>query len=187
MGTYLGVSVRSYSYLLPLPLFALVASAQETVPRDADNHAAERQEWFYRQRQYPLDRIPLGARVKAIEAIKNIERATRARTGLSAAARDATSDPDNWTLIGPRPTDAGSSYVTAGRVNAIAIDPRDNDTVYIGAAEGGVWKTTDGGQNWAPLTDDQVSLATGAIAIDPTNPDIVYVGTGEENFTIDSY
>src|SRR6202011_6164713 len=77
--------------------------------------------------------------------------------------------------------------VTAGRVNAIAIDPRDNNVVYIGAAEGGVWKTTDGGINWTPLTDSQPSLATGSIAIDPTNPDTVYVGTGEENFAGDSY
>src|SRR5207247_6986153 len=96
-------------------------------------------------------------------------------------------DASTWSLIGPRPTDAGSTYVTAGRVNAVAIDPRDNNTVYIGAAEGGVWKTTDGGATWTPLADDQPSLATGAIALDATNPDTVYVGTGEENFAFDSY
>ena len=179
--------MRSYFCLLALPLFALFSPAQEIPKQDPDDHAAARDEWFYSQRQYPLGQIPAGARVKAIEAIKNIERATSARNGSLAAGRDATSDPNNWSLIGPRPTDAGSTYVTAGRVNAIAIDPRDNNTVYIGAAEGGVWKTTDGGQNWTPLTDDQASLANGSIAIDPINPDIVYVGTGEENFAIDSY
>src|SRR5205807_1786749 len=102
-------------------------------------------------------------------------------------ARAATTDSANWTLIGPRPTSQGTIYVTAGRVNAIAIDPRDDNTVYIGAAEGGVWKTTDGGANWKPLTDQEASLANGAIALDLSNPDIVYVGTGEENFTGDSY
>lgn len=96
-------------------------------------------------------------------------------------------DSANWTMIGPRPTGGGSDYVTAGRVNAIAIDPRDNNVAYIGAAEGGVWKTTDGGTTWTPLTDNQPSLATGAIVIDPNNPDTVYVGTGEENFAYDSY
>jgi uncharacterized protein (TIGR03437 family) len=179
--------MRSYSCLLTLPLVTLFLPAQETSKQDPDDHAAARDEWFYSQRQYPLGRIPIGARVKAIEAIKNIERAARVTAGLSAATRDATSDPNNWTLIGPRPTDAGTTFVTSGRVNSIAIDPRDNNTVYIGAAEGGVWKTTDGGQNWIPLTDDQPSLANGAIAIDPTNPDIVYVGTGEDNFAFDSY
>ena len=75
----------------------------------------------------------------------------------------------------------GTPNVVAGRVNAVAIDPRDNNTVYMGAAEGGVWKTTNGGLNWTPLTDQQASLANGAIALDPANPDIVYVGTGENN------
>src|SRR5262249_35269194 len=60
-------------------------------------------------------------------------------------------------------------------------------TIYIGAAEGGVWKTVNGGVSWKPLTDSQPSLANGAIALDPSNPDTVYVGTGEENFAIDSY
>src|SRR5438093_1367516 len=49
----------------------------------------------------------------------------------AAAAIDAAT----WTLIGPRPTDGGTNRATAGRVNAIAIDPRNNDVVYIGAAE----------------------------------------------------
>ena len=93
----------------------------------------------------------------------------------------------SWTPIGPQPTSAGTNFVTSGRVNSIAIDPRNNNIVYAGAAEGGVWKSTDGGATWKPLTDAQPSMANGAIALDPSNPDTVYVGTGEENFAIDSY
>src|SRR5206468_9545966 len=100
-------------------------------------------------------------------------------------------------LIGPQPTltlaeqtgsgtGVGAPY-SAGRVAALAVDPRDPKVVYMGAAGGGVWKTTDGGQHWTPLTDDQPSLATGAIALAPSNPDIVYVGTGEQNNSGDSY
>jgi uncharacterized protein (TIGR03437 family) len=158
--------------------------------REIDDHQAERQEWFYQQRAYPLGRIPEGARLKAIEHLRQIDQAARSRrTGLSAAALQPrlTSDPANWSPIGPRPTNQGSTYVTAGRINAIAIDPRDNNTIYIGAAEGGVWKSADGGATWIPLTDDQSSLANGAIVLDPQNPDIIYVGTGEENFAGDSY
>jgi len=72
-------------------------------------------------------------------------------------------------------------------VTALAIDPRDNNTVYLGAVEGGVWKTTDGGATWKPIADDQPSLAIGSIALDPKFPDTVYVGTGEENFCYDCY
>jgi uncharacterized protein (TIGR03437 family) len=179
--------------------FCIVSLAQQVSfaqqrENDVDDKAAAREEWFYSQREYPLGQIPAGARLKAIADIQNIQRTIRARRQTASAAGNAsgaslaaTMDAANWTSIGPRPTDAGSTYVTAGRVNAVAVDPRDNNTVYIGAAEGGVWKTTDGGVSWTPLTDDQASLASGAIAIDPAHPDTVYVGTGEENFAQDSY
>jgi uncharacterized protein (TIGR03437 family) len=173
--------------------FCILSFAQQR-ETDVDDKAAAREEWFYSQREYPLGQIPAGARVKAITDIQNIQRTLRARRQTASAAGNATGaflaatlDAANWTSIGPRPTDAGSTYVTAGRVNAVAVDPRDNNTVYIGAAEGGVWKTTDGGVSWTPLTDSQASLASGAIAIDPAHPDTVYVGTGEENFAQDSY
>jgi photosystem II stability/assembly factor-like uncharacterized protein len=91
----------------------------------------------------------------------------------------------SWVSIGPRPTTAGN--FVSGRVISAAIDPRDSNVVYAGAATGGVWKTTDAGANWTPLTDDQPALASGSIALDPQNPDIVYVGTGELSFSGDSY
>src|ERR1700730_16090229 len=149
---------------------------------------ARRQQWFYGQRAYPLGYIPARGRINAIHERERTDRIARqqrkgpltAAAGPNAGAA-AAMDSATWTLIGPKPTGAGSVSVTSGRVNAIAIDPRDNNVVYIGAAEGGVWKTTDGGVNWTPLTDSQPSLANGAIAIDPQNPDTVYVGTGEEN------
>jgi uncharacterized protein (TIGR03437 family) len=166
--------------LLALALLCCGAIAQDR-ERDPDEQQAQREHWFYDQRAYPLGHIPTGARLKAIEALNSIDRAARSKQRL------ATTDSANWTPIGPRPTDQGTTYVTAGRVAAIAIDPRDNNTVYIGAAEGGIWKTTDGGATWKPLTDQESSLASGAIVLDPVNPDTVYVGTGEENFASDSY
>ena len=69
--------------------------------------------------------------------------------------------------------------VETGRVSALAVDPRDPNVGYLGATLGGVWKTTDGGQNWTALTDDQASLSIGSIVLDPSNPDVVYVGTGD--------
>ena len=185
--------MKNPAIVLGLSVFCAVLFGQER-ENELDDKQAQREEWFYRQREYPLGQIPAGARIKAIAEIRNIERANRARRQATSATGNAsgssiatTLDAATWTSIGPRPTDGGSTYVTAGRVNAIAVDPRDNNTVYMGAAEGGVWKTTDGGMSWKPLTDNEVSLANGAIAIDPQNPDTVYIGTGEENFAQDSY
>ncbi|MCU1232907.1 MAG: glycosyl hydrolase [Candidatus Solibacter sp.] len=174
-------------------LACLLPAQDSNIRQKEDDDPRARQEWFYGQRAWPRNAIPPGARLNAIRQIQRIDAAARARrANLSPAAAVGfnpaiTNDAANWTMIGPQPTDAGSTYVTAGRVSAIAIDPRDNNVVYIGAAEGGVWKTTDGGVNWKPLTDNQPSLATGSIAIDPNNPDTIYVGTGEENFSADSY
>ncbi|HEY7833867.1 MAG TPA: hypothetical protein VIG30_09880 [Ktedonobacterales bacterium] len=91
-----------------------------------------------------------------------------------------------WTTMGPNPINAGGTNY-AGRVAALAVDQTNANIIYLGAAEGGVWKTTDGGNTWTPLTDQQASMATGAITIDPTNHNTIYVGTGEPNQALDNY
>src|SRR2546430_7799676 len=52
---------------------------------------------------------------------------------------------------------------------------------YVGAAAGGVWKTTDGGDSWEAVFKDQPTASIGAIALAPSNPNVVWVGTGEGN------
>ncbi|WP_188316652.1 glycosyl hydrolase [Solihabitans fulvus] len=76
----------------------------------------------------------------------------------------------------------GSGYV-AGRVSALASDGAR--TVYVGAADGGVWRSDNGGNDWQPLWDSMPSLAIGAIAVDPADHS-VWVGTGESDFSADS-
>src|SRR5258708_39332694 len=95
---------------------------------------------------------------------------------------------DAWKSIGPRPINFnGNGFVTSGRVTAIAVDPRSNDIIYIGASDGGVWKTTDGGTSWTPLTDQEASLSIGAISLDPSNPYAVSVATSPHNFALPHY
>lgn len=65
------------------------------------------------------------------------------------------------------------------RTIAMAGVPGDPMTTYIGAASGGLWKTSDGGISWDPIFDAQDVSSIGSVAITPTNPDIVWVGTGE--------
>ncbi len=74
----------------------------------------------------------------------------------------------------------------SGRVSAIAIDG-SSGSVYVGGAQGGVWKSIDGGATWIPLSDNLMSTAVGSIALDPNNPGWIYLGTGEGNGTCDSY
>src|SRR6266540_201360 len=99
---------------------------------------------------------------------------------------------NNWVQLGPTAIPNGQTYggvrvLVTGRVTNIAIDPTNHQVIYIGTAQGGVWKTTDGGTHWRPCSDNEASLAIGALAIDPANTQIIYAGTGEGNFSGDSY
>jgi photosystem II stability/assembly factor-like uncharacterized protein len=98
----------------------------------------------------------------------------------------------NWVQMGPTAIPNGQTYggarvMVTGRVTAIVVDPTNTNIIYLGAAQGGIWKTTDNGKNWTPKSDNEVSLSVGAIAMDPSNHLILYVGTGEGNFSGDSY
>lgn len=90
--------------------------------------------------------------------------------------------PYAWTSIGPKPITNefwSGEGDASGRVVSIAPHPLDPNTVYIASASGGIWKTTDAGATWLPLTDELASLAHGAVAVSLSNPDIVIAGTGE--------
>ncbi len=69
----------------------------------------------------------------------------------------------------------------SGRITAIDAVVDDPKTVYLGAASGGVWKTTNAGATWTSVFDEQPILNIGSIAIQQNNPSVVWVGTGEGN------
>lgn len=70
-----------------------------------------------------------------------------------------------------------------GRSLGVSGSPSRKNEYYFGAVGGGLWKTTDGGLNWLPVTDGQLnSSSVGAVAVSESNPDIVYIGTGETQF-----
>ncbi len=75
-----------------------------------------------------------------------------------------------WRQVGP---------FRGGRALAVEGVPGDPSTFYFGAVAGGVWKTTDGGANWAPLFDKESISSIGAVAVAPSDHNVVYVGTGE--------
>jgi photosystem II stability/assembly factor-like uncharacterized protein len=93
-----------------------------------------------------------------------------------------------WHQLGPLGVEDGEGFDGAavsvsGRVTAIAI-AKESRLIFAGSALGGVWKSTDQGREWSPLTDDAVSLAVGAIAINPKRESEIYVGTGEANIAL---
>lgn len=76
--------------------------------------------------------------------------------------------------IGPRDLvgsgDNPPNGTVAGAVEAIAPDPSNSNIIYIGSVGGGIWKTTNGGTTWTPLTDQNLSLSINSLALDPTDP-----------------
>lgn len=107
--------------------------------------------------------------------------ATAGRNALLAA----------WVSLGPAPIPNGQTVTVStpvsGRTVSIAVHPTNPSIVYVGAAQGGLYRTTDGGTTWTPLMDGALSLAIGAIAIAPSQPDTIYVGTGEVGFSGDAF
>ena len=135
------------------------------------------------KRGLPYD-LPYNARA---EAIKEMERQERSPGHQQTADISETM----WSQIGPAPIPNGQtttvSTPVSGRTVAIAVHPTDPNKVYVGTAQGGLYRTLDGGATWTPLTDSLLSLAIGAVAIDPSDPTRVWIGTGESGFSADSF
>ncbi|HEY1428741.1 MAG TPA: hypothetical protein VGF18_04165, partial [Candidatus Tumulicola sp.] len=105
---------------------------------------------------------------------------------VPTATRAATTTPEqrligalSWRSIGP--------YI-GGRVVAVAGVPSDPDLFYMGGVQGGIWKSTDYGQNWANISDDSlpgIASPIGALAVSGSNPKVIYAGTGEADIRND--
>ncbi len=129
------------------------------------------QEW-HDERAYPRD----------ILNEQSYDDAHRHKQGMHLAAPGINWNP--WEFMGPTNLDHYQQHgegqpPLGGRTNAVAWDPVDPAVMYAASACGGVWKTTDGGASWLPLTDDWSELYTNAIAIDPQDRFDVFVGTGD--------
>jgi len=125
-------------------------------------------DWFYAQRALPYPTIPPGKKLAAVEATQEARRLDRDESKAIA-----------WAQAGPTNV--------PGRITDIAVFPTQPNTIYAGAAAGGVFKSYDGGNSWTAIFDDVGTPSIGAIAIDPTDAATIYVGTGEANAAADTY
>jgi hypothetical protein len=112
------------------------------------------------------------------------------RQRLKQAAPNLSSPA--WSEIGPDTVLNGQALDLAeisvsGRVTSIAVDPTNSNKVYLGTAQGGVWRSLNGGTTWTALFDTAQSLSIGALALAPSNPSVLYVGTGEASLSADSF
>src|SRR5215471_4393559 len=163
--------------LILISLFCFAASAAAQTPGSGPWKTP--QQWFHDQRAYPLGFIPAESHARALRQLDQV-----------SAGHDHGNEPQ-WKPLGPMPTQfplGGSidNYVNfpirgSGKIDALAVDPRNANVVYLGSSDGGVWKTIDEGAHWTQLFDEQDSLSIGSIALDPQNPDTIYVGSGAES------
>ena len=145
----------------------------------------------YRQRAYPLKRIPAEfTHNTRLEYERAASETTAGVRGESISAK--------WQSLGPYkalyPPIGGVGYVTSGRISALAIGPscmHGNCPMYVGAAGGGVWKTNTGLSDtpvWTQISGSFATNTVGSITVDPTDStgNTIYVGTGEPNTSADS-
>ena len=103
-------------------------------------------------------------------------------------SRNNNTNTSNWVPLGPyensnRYSANAPEYKQSGqgRINTILVDPNNSSIIYIGAPAGGLWKSTNGGINWTPLTDHLPQIGVSGIAIDSSDSNTIYIATGDDD------
>jgi hypothetical protein len=99
-----------------------------------------------------------------------------------------TANPtSDWTIVGPVINgEIGTGLPGIGRINAIAVDPNNENIWYAGAPAGGIWKSIDGGLSWTTLFDEFPQIGVSGIAVNPNNSQTILIATGDDDAS-DSY
>lgn len=156
--------IRKEVHLLTLiSLFIVSIGILINIPdssRQKNNPQLSPGEFMAHQRMYPYGTIKQDVYLNSMKS-------------AAAMNKSAKTEDYSWELVGP--TNIG------GRITDIAIHPDSPETIYLGAASGGVWKSMDNGVSWEYKFDGVNLISIGDIAIDPNDENIVYAGTGEAN------
>ncbi len=148
--------------------------------KDGDDELAEFNRWYYmaEQRSYPSgDLPPSDALIKAYLEEKKLGKKQALKT---------TGNLGPWQVIGPAVVPA--NWYGIGRINCISVSPQNPAIIYVGAASGGVWRSSDAGQTWASSTDNFPSMSIADIAINPIHTDTIYAATGDGyGYEVDGY
>ncbi|MGH9854154.1 MAG: WD40/YVTN/BNR-like repeat-containing protein, partial [Blastocatellia bacterium] len=158
----------------PARLFKEIFGEPFDKPREATEH-------FVRKRLPEGEKeLPLEKYFEAQEQMRGmryfstaLDRIVTKGENLTASLSAAEMAPNaaTWTPLGP-----GN---IGGRTRALLINPQDANLMYAAGVSGGVWKTTNGGQSWAPISDLIGNINVSSMVMEPGNPNVVYVGSGE--------
>ncbi|HXO26509.1 MAG TPA: hypothetical protein VOA80_04135, partial [Thermoanaerobaculia bacterium] len=170
----LGFAALAVAQDSDLPLFLRDRAKDSDYLRRRAEYVAFRRGLYYSS--------PYNSRARAIREMETQER----RQGLLDFILNAAPTPA-WTPLGPTAIPDFGNPPVSGRVTAIAVHPTNPSKLYVGSANGGLYRSLDGGASWTPLMDGALSLAIGSVAIDPADPTRVWVGTGEANESGDSF
>jgi PKD repeat protein len=98
-------------------------------------------------------------------------------------AESASESTAAWTELGPDTfqNNSGSWNPGLGRINDIVMDPNNSSIIYVGTPNGGLWRTTTGGNSWTPLTDHIPAIGVSCILVDPNDSNLIYIGTGDRD------
>lgn len=119
----------------------------------------------------------LGVVCTALLAVALIAGGGAAQPGPAAAAETGGIGAGKWHVVEPKNPNRKGGDV--GRINTIAFDPTDHNTMYAGSPGGGLWRTEDDGQTWHILTESIPTLTVSDVAVDPLNHDTIYMLTGD--------
>jgi hypothetical protein len=163
----LAIAAFAFVAFFALPIAAAEGPDLDRVDGE-EEQIRKREHWFRDLRG--LDVVEDAGAKRAAAAVAELEQRARAVTSTSP-----------WEAVGPNSMTMLGWVMgnVAGRISAIAVHPTDDNQLYVGAAAGGVWKTTNGGTSWTPVFDRVGTQSIGSVLFDPEDPSRVYAGTGE--------
>jgi len=187
-STLLSIKENILAILLMLLFVPALAQEDPDLPRVGQN--IDKEAYLRARADYIMQKRGLPHNLSYDPRLKAIEEKTQQEINNTGNPNFVLAAP-NWVAEGPFPIPNGqtttNSVAVSGRTTAIAIHPTNANIVYVGTANGGVYRTMDGGTTWTAIFDNASSIAIGSLALAPSSPTTLYVGTGEPNLSADSY